>query len=141
MEMEGKLIKLGEDKYDLLVDFDPKVIEGYELSLSNCQAIELDYDLDELIETNFKGLRDCIADPDLSEFYIDVIKDFALELMGEKKFTEEDVKKILYLHEIYDGDNYFSDDVKNDIIQSLQQNEWEVEIKKENGCLILKRKK
>lgn len=163
--MEGKLIKLGEDKYSLQVDFDPKVIDGYELSLSNCQAIERGYDLGKIIRQEVKGL---IVGDTLS--YARGVHDGfqkALEILGDKKFTEDDVRKAY-------NTNHYSQESKdsnwNNFIQSIQKTEWDVTIETEitdvklnygatsfedchhvaatrvvkldsEGCLILKRKK
>lgn len=157
--MKGKLIKLGEDKYDLLVDFDPKVIEGYELSITNCQVIERGYDLDELDNKycthepkNAKELRD------VSLVKLGFRDGFqkALEVNADKRFT---------LKEMVDCWNRALEfqthkETLGEYIKSLKQTEWEVEIEMEekyesdgieiisfskpkldeNGCLILKQK-
>ena len=76
----------------------------------------------------------------------------ALEILGDKKFSEEDMKNAIYI--AWDDDNLAT----TDIIQLLQQTEWDVEIEQEliqssiegeaiwkikldtDGCLILKKK-
>ena len=165
--MKGKLHKESEGYYlsasnktigttRPLLNFD---IVEYKLSLKNCQAIELGYDLDELaydFSWNYQ------SDPNYGDT-IDIFKagfQKAIELMSDKKFSEADLKKAWSegyhrkVDEINSGKlNYF-----DDLIQSLQQTEWDVEVYTvpalsnngnvyygdipkldENGCLILKR--
>ena len=177
--MEGKLIKV-EDGY-LLIDVNTSnedrwsVIGSYpfnkdveKLSLKNCQAIENGYDLDELYEK--------VVNSDFSDKYEDGVHYYsfiegfqkAVEILGDKKFSEEDVKKTLYLKNGFDKDGFSFYKSDEEIIQSLQQTEWDVEIVMEcpqckeygyisecrnvcnkkftqpkldaDGCLILKRK-
>ena len=164
--MKGKLYK-NHNKWWSLWDMENNCIANtinvdgfpFKLSIKNCQAIELGYDLDELVEDNFKGLRDCISDSDIAEFYISLVKTTVTELLGDKKFSERDVK-IAYNRGSYDdrlnNKKLFSDDK---YIQSLQQTEWDVDIVMEinlngkngldrakmipkidaDGCLILKK--
>ena len=77
----------------------------------------------------------------------------ALEILSDKKFSEEDVKFMFQLG--FNLDNAISRNEYNAHIQSLQQTEWDVEIVMdicgdkvyavpepaldENGCLILRR--
>ena len=135
-----------------------KEYDGYmkKLSLKNCDAISNGYDLDELgldyyklVFGNTKSYKDGFQK--------------ALELMGNKKFSEDDVRKAIEFgmksyHSWYDRN-------EDEFIQSLQQTEWDVEIEMEqyvkyvpkslatvyptggvrpkldaDGCLILKRK-
>lgn len=147
--MKAKLIKDHADYH--LVD-DKRFIIGttvsctdkQKLSLKNCQAIERGYDLDELAE-NIKT-EDGFAHR--QSFKAGFQK--ALELMGDKKFSEEDIRKAMEsmanLLPLSMIDNY---------IQSLQQTQWDVEIEmwfhgtrhkkgewipklNAEGCLILK---
>jgi len=151
--MKGKLIKRGEGDYKLFVNDTPlgqsKESPYKKLSLKNCQAIENGYDLDELVEENFQGLRDCIVDKDVAEFYIRLVKTTVTELLGDKKFSEDDVKKAYTIG--WNSCNNFMEYDENhelielpDCIQSLQQTEWEVscnpDVKDADGNLILKRK-
>jgi len=131
----------------------------YKLSLKNCQAIERGYDLDELIMQEFNKLSPTKMFYSYSEFLSGWEKGFqkALELIGDKKFSEEDVKLAIQF-----GSEYYEpqlDGRTERFIQSLQQTEWDVEIvQKEgkdtfgnaeltwynpkldaDGCLILKR--
>ena len=115
------------------------------LSIKNCQAIENGYDLDELAmgydlyeNINFVG--------QMRAFKAGFQK--ALEILGDKKFSEGDVIKAHY--------QGFTDVPLYEVIQSLQQTEWGVEIVMNicgdkvyavpelvldaDGCLILKRK-
>tara|TARA_R110000868_G_scaffold393417_2_gene664433 strand:+ start:8950 stop:9450 length:501 start_codon:yes stop_codon:yes gene_type:complete len=134
--MKGKLIKT-VDGYELftqgflkdstnhgLID-SLNIEEGsirYKLSLKNCQAIERGYDLDELAmgydlyeNINFVG--------QMRAYKAGFQK--ALELMGDKKFSEEQLRES-FLH--------VQNDPTFDVFkQSLQQTEWDVDILEE--CL------
>jgi hypothetical protein len=103
-----------------------------QLSLKNCQAIERGYDLYELAKN--------IKTEDGFEHKQSFIAGFqkALEFMDDKKFSEKDLLKSL--HKLADsfikGYPYHQDldfQEGNQIIQSLQQTEWDVEIIEE--CL------
>ncbi len=107
----------------------------YKLSINNCQAIERGYDLDELAKTIF---------PDkiftTNEEYEIPIDGFpyqwgfkvgfqkALELMGDKKFSEKDINTA-YSTGYEDGKR--NENFWRKLIQSLQQTEWDVEIEME----------
>ena len=158
--MEGKLIKINNiytlivnDKMNASNDEDFQIdYEIQKLSLKNCEAIENGYDLDELAKLSYK------CDPYIAEYLEQEFKrgfQKALEILGDKKFSEEDVKNV-YL-------NSFKHEWFGDCIKSLQQTEWDVEIViecgevkqcecssnenclnpqpklDEDGCLILKR--
>ena len=154
--MEGKLIKV-ENGYVLMVDNIMHATDNDKLSLKNCEAIERGYDLDELAEE----LTGQYATLNPKSFKRGVLYGFqkALEILGDKKFSEEDVKNV-YL-------NSFKHEWFGDCIKSLQQTEWDVEVEMEcvmgcqnlilngensvccgdkkpkldaDGCLILKRK-
>ena len=158
--MEGKLIKTGDqfllrNKEDEVIAITSGTMEGRMLSLKNCQAIENGYDLDELALDYYKLVFGN------TKSYKDGFQK-AIELLGDKKFGEEDVKKAIE----FGMKSYHSWKVRNEdeFIQSLQQTEFDVEIviqedyltwKKSdieklsdclvpkldnNGCLILKRK-
>ena len=156
--MEAKLIKnkYGDDFYYLMVGIDTYATTHKEsfriLSLKNCQAIECGYDLDELIEEAIIQVVD--KNEQVGLFDIGFLKGFlkALEILGDKKFSEEDMIKCF---------NASMDDgwVRADFyIQSLQQTEWDVIIEMEyvgkiklnklhemkpkldaDGCLILRK--
>ena len=156
--MKGKLHKMVsgyilslngdiDDPYAIVNKQLAKDHEWHRLSLKNCQAIERGYDLDELAmgydlyeNINFVG--------QMRAFKAGFQK--ALELMGDKKFSEEQLRES-FLH--------VQNDPTFDVFkQSLQQTEWDVEIEMEwiqstfilgnphqipklddDGCLILKR--
>ena len=131
--MKAKLFKKGEEDYILLLN-NPKEYPFPLplLSLKNCQAIELGYDLDELAKTIF---------PDkiftTNEEYEIPIDGFpyqwgfkvgfqkALELMGDKKFSEADIHEAYFLGEREDRDGF------HNLLQPLQQTEWDVEVEME----------
>ena len=132
-------------------------LREYTISLKNCQAIERGYDLDELV----KGFIERTGYNDFDSYSYKLGFQKALELLGDKKFSEEDIRKVVnYMFEqiVVFGNKVSALDVDR-CIQSLQQNEWDVEIVMEdsigigdkytpdtkpkldeNGCLILKRK-
>ena len=170
--MKGKFYK-ENDSYTLFVD--GKIFgdtRGHHLSsitntlsLKNCQAIEGGYDLDELAKDRFGNSSHHTNNR--CSFKEGFQK--ALELMGDKKFTEEDVKKVVEIsrqgslqenhngYGVSTGSIFVLDNLSaNDIIKSLQQTEWDVEVVMEKidlsfgcykiqtkfdeeGCLILKR--
>ena len=137
-----------------------------QLSLKNCQAIELGYDLMYLAKEYSLFLSKDIGNISCASYHDGFQK--ALSILGDKKFSEEDLK-FAYNRGSYDdrlnNKKLFNADK---YIQSLQQTEWDVEIvmevvpdfysrsdedgsiftsnKKEvpkldaDGCLILKRK-
>lgn len=152
-----KLVKR-EDRYDLYDESTGQKIastamqgNGKRLSTENCEAIENGYDLDELAKLSYK------CDPYIAEYLEQEFKrgfQKALEILGDKKFSEEQLRVA--------ADWYVETKGKKSIdeyIQSLQQSEWEVEIvteqipcshgserwetiyvKDKDGCLIIKRK-
>ena len=176
--MEAKLIKTVTDNY-ILVDVTKEFHgEGYllgtttvsdapRLSFKNCQAIERGYDLDELaIESSREYFIKPIESPIFTFGYEEGFQK-ALEILGDKKFSEEDMKSFArnYYREIRENTSnllwtQLADKCIEEHIQSLQQNEWDVEVEKENvmhdyngnislgakfkldadGCLILKLK-
>jgi len=159
--MRGKLFKREDDFYSLKVDeivmsTSNGMLVDHKLSLKNCQAIELGYDLDELAK---KFRNETIMN---SSFISDEtsFKEGAksiIEILGYKKFTEDDVNLAFVL-----GKNKDESRIGKLINSRLQQTEWDVEIVEEqvydgldemaqpqyakqpkldaDGCLILKRK-
>lgn len=170
----------------------------YKLSLKNCQSIELGYDLDNCVDYFEKGklyiqqdgviilagengnngiiIQDPLGTRGVGHYSDEwnpkafcEFKQKALELMGDKKFSEEDMKSFAqnYYREIRENTsnllwNQLADKCLKEHIQSLQQSEWLVEIEMEkiepykdkignvrtektfpkldaDGCLILKR--
>ena len=158
--MKARLIKIDTDNFVLQTiegiisgTLEPTKFEQ-KLSLKNCQAVENGYDLDEFAEQEFPYDFDCplfetlgITEKSNKSILIGMLqgtlqKGFkkALEILGDKKFSEEDMIKCF---------NASMDDgwVRADFyIQSLQQTEWEVEIEDHhigecngndnNGCFL-----
>jgi hypothetical protein len=160
-------VKLDNKPRTLLLGTTIATAKVPKLSFKNCQAIELGYDLDELAEELTKA-----HNPNNNDFEAGVKAGFqkALEILGGKKFTEEDIRKA-YIQGTNDGAQFesmrdydseddnepweFAEEAEKEFIQSLQQNEWEVEVVTQklfgmgdwikspvtdaDGCLILKR--
>lgn len=128
--MEVQLVKR-EDRYDLYLLHGHKIAStlngaGSKLSLKNCQAIEYGYDLDELIK---KEIIDERLHPNDGAKKEGIARGFelALEILGDKKFSEEDVKKIIHWSTL-DEDVRLSEE---ELFQSLQPNEWDVTVEME----------
>ena len=135
------------------------------LSLKNCQSIENGYDLDEVVEDIVKTIVPNDRGEDIwygtSMAVGKLCFQKALEILGDKKFSEKDMSKAWsegYHRKVDElngnGLRYF-----DKFIQSLQQTEWNVEIVMDripadrapngwdefpklddDGCLILKNK-
>ena len=192
--MEGKLKKIGNE-YKLYAQDDSCIATTHEspykkLSLKNCEAIANGYDLDELAENTYREYPTDLKD---SEYHYNrdyqvhkkrkaFIKGFkkALEFFGDKKFSVKELTMLFaYGHQIGMNDVLAiqsqhspqpmpkpdSDKLRDELIQSLQQTEWDVEAEIElyhdgdfiddskthiieaklrprldsDGCLILKR--
>lgn len=162
--MKGKLRKR-QNKYFLVLE-DGRVMNE-PLSLKNCQEIERGYDLDELadewvfeINGDKWSNNDNTAGDNYGSFKAGFQK--ALELMGDKKFTEDDLRLAMHFGKFGEANNQTT---TIGFIQSIQT-EWDVEIEMEpcyyddslggfqtsykegmpieqpkldkNGCLILK---
>ena len=147
-----KIIGTSDDELNSLLNY------PFRLSIKNCQSIERGYDLDELAKNLYKESLNYHLQNE-SDYTFGVIDGFqkALELMGDKKFSEEDVLKAIEMY-------YKKKKIFIEIIQSLQQTEWDVEVDEEmefifdpamgitqgyyldkpkldvDGCLILKLK-
>ena len=129
--MVGKLIKT-ENGYGLkdceliaFVSSRRPEHKHHKLSLTNCQAIEQGYDLDELAKENGKKYAHSYDPEDFKDGFKE-----ALKILGDKKFSEDDVRKAMgYMFEqtAVFGNKVSASDVDR-CIQSLQQTEWEVEI-------------
>lgn len=143
--MKGKLIKV-DTGWILMVDNKIYASHNDILSPKNCQAIERGYDLDELADIesdkaleiypeHSKSLNqdevDRIRTIVKGQTYIGFKKGFqkALELMGDKKFSEEDVVNIAEYVRVasQSSPSVRTKDLFNEY-QSLQQTEWDVEI-------------
>ena len=161
--MKAQLVKR-QDRFDLYNESDGSKIASTlpnpmgKLSLKNCEAIENGYDLDELADelTEHFNTFDAVKSDIQVGFKAGFQK--ALELLGNKKFSEKDMSKAWSegYHRKVDGLNGNGLRYFDKFIQSLQQTEWDVEVEMdicgdkvyavpepkldENGCLILKRK-
>jgi len=135
--MKGKLVKRSNGRFDLYkiedVDQLNTIASSFDnpkgkLSLKNCQAIELGYDLDELISNHLENNH-----IEAQTRRVDVIKLLILEILSDKKFSEEDIIKAIKLARIKDTNPKNTSaflTLDEEIIQSLQQT-WDVEIEKE----------
>jgi hypothetical protein len=108
----------------------------YKLSLKNCQAIERGYDLDELTNRAFDymGYHSTVTPYEEKQFKLGYRVAFreALEILGDKKFSEEDVILIAEYIRVASQStpSVKTKDLFNEY-QSLQQTDWDVEIRKE----------
>ena len=163
--METKLIKVlehyhlyaGDKAIATTIVGNPMLLPN--LSLKNCEEVERGYDLDTEVENIVKTI---VPDDRGKDIWYGTSMAVgkqcfkkALEILGNKKFSDEDMKKAIYI--AWDDDNLAS----THIIESLQKTEWDVEIVMEtcqvmvqhgdmefqdfpkldaDGCLILKRK-
>ena len=136
--MEGKLIKtevnyLLEGEGGVVIASTSLKKEGMSLSLKNCQAIELGYDLDELAYSSFPNGTYETSEIDLG---LDMYKlgfQKALEVMGDKKFSEEDMVdcwETAHQAGRFEGKGIAEKDwqTSREYIQSLQQTQWDVEV-------------
>jgi hypothetical protein len=164
--MKGKLIKTDvnyilEDNKGVVIASTSLKKEGLSLSLKNCQAVELGYDLGELADEHaHKTCEDMYEQKSLTgaEWGWETASDFkkgfqkALELISDKKFSEEQLREAFF---------HVQNEPTFDVFkQSLQQTEWDIEIETvpalsnngnvyygdipkldENNCLILKKYK
>lgn len=147
--MKAKLNKV-DNGWVLLVDNVMCATDNDKLSLKNCQEIERSYDLDVLadewvFETNGHkwSNNDNTAGDNYSSFKAGFQK--ALEILGDKKFSEEDVRNIFAKalenapstesHTRMISDVEYRHSVMNElydrITESLQKTEWDVEIEME----------
>ncbi|CAB4155321.1 hypothetical protein UFOVP1307_130 [uncultured Caudovirales phage] len=147
--MKGRLIKTGK-LYALEVDdiiattdnyLSTKLEHLYRLSFKNCEAIELGYDLDELAKADADLRYNQPGEEDLWLTRVTGIEygfNLALEILGNKKFSEDDVLKVvthvlneLVLVDGFDKQYLFPESIYQETTtkcKSLQQTEWDVEI-------------
>lgn len=135
--MKGTLVKR-EDRYDLYNESDGSKIASTapnpqsRLSIINCESIEKGYSIEE-IDALFKKVPHTVQnEEDYWKCRAGFITGFqtAMEILGDKKFSEEDMRnawdaalnQYLMFHEIP------ATAWREQHIQSLQQNEWDVEI-------------
>jgi hypothetical protein len=175
--MKVKLITDGNKNYSLL-DYNNELVAttmeseltNQKLSLKNCQAIELGYDLDELVYEHFGNPTEeelnnesefgyALHKSNIFEFKKGFKK--ALEILGDKKFSENNIDEAFDAgYEMLDSPKNYNDVLK-EFKESLEPTEWDVEVVievinngkgedgllhetvepklDENGCLILKR--
>ena len=128
--MKAKLIKtevnfILEDDKGVVIAATSLNKEGLSLSLKNCQAIELGYDLNELAE-NYSKKADELAklyggkiqgDNNSTPFKDGFQK--CLEVMGDKMFSEEQLREAFFHVQNEPAFDVFK--------QSLQQTQWDVE--------------
>ena len=165
--MKGKLVKRSNGRFDLykIEDVDQLNTIGSsfdnskeKLSLKNCQAIELGYDLDEEVSNIVKTIVPDDRGTDIwygtSMAVGKLCFQKALEILGDKKFSEKDMIDIL---KEYINDPFIVYHYVENKLRPIQQTEWDVEILclhtgnpehttntglpklDEDGCLILKR--
>ena len=109
----------------------------YKLSLKNCQAIELGYDLDELASERLSTRFD--ENSGYHKFvFVEAYKEGfqkALEILGDKKFSEEDINNAMnwIMTQYFEFNEQPTTGKREHYIQSLQQTEWDVDILEE--CL------
>ncbi len=130
------------------------------LSLKNCQAIELGYDLDELADEHCNKLYH-EGNINWDHYRVHFKEGFkkALSILSDKKFSEQQVRRAISAGLSIGYGRQFEIENKQieveSYMKSLQQTEWDVEIVTEdtglcanvlrklkldgNGCLILKR--
>lgn len=113
----------------------------YKLSLKNCQTIERGYDLEELARKRF--LPEYEPNSMFSIFEIDCKREgfvegakAILEILGDKKFSEEDMRKMYDISCGKIGLGLAHDQTENNErfrshLRSIQQTEWDVEIEVE----------
>jgi hypothetical protein len=156
--MKAQLVKR-QDRFDLYNKSDGSKIASTspnpmgKLSLKNCQTIENGYDLDELAKEEAKKRHDWNMHRD-TDIYNELVRDDAalikigfqkaVELLGDKKFSEEDMRKAInWSWRKTDREEHILITDEKDFIQSLQQTEWDVffnpDEKDSDGCLILQR--
>ena len=170
--MKAKLYKTEKENYVLVDPTKGTYDDGYtlgtsresqynKLSIKNCQAIERGYDLDELAN---KEYLDGYDTTNLCRLAFKDGFQKALEILSDKKFSSGQLLNAMDLvWQWVNGEDYGCKtltEVQDKHIQSLQQNEWDVEVEKENvmhdyngnislgakfkldadGCLILKLK-
>ena len=162
--MKVQLVKR-EDRWDLYDNTGHKIgstLDGcpYKISLKNCEAIELGYDLDELA-SGYSKKREDLDLVYANGLYYGFLEGFqkALEILGDKKFSEEDMSKMMLATSEWLNSEieYGADELIKKVIQSIQQTEWDVRIDvllterhggvvyetpklDADGCLILKKK-
>jgi len=114
------------------------------LSHKNCQAIELGYDLNELVFDYEKENEEYIQVDERQRQSFKEGFQKALEILGDKKFSEEDVLKVvthvlneLVLVDGFDKQYLFPESIYQETTakcKSLQQTEWDCIIEMDTDC-------
>lgn len=125
--MEAKLIKTADGLYHIKFDTDKDMMSCalVLLSLKKCQAIERGYDLDELV----KGFIERTGYNDFDSYSYKLGFQKALELMGDKKFSEEDVISMIEKSRETGLTAQF-------LILTKQQTEWDVEVEMVDATVV-----
>lgn len=175
--VSGYILSLNGDIDDPYAIVNKELAEDYEwykLSLKNCQAIELGYDINTITSEMRAEFISKYGDKSIPlaegghlsrvlEYQCGVIDGFkkALEILGDKKFTENNIDEAFDAgYEMLDSPKNYNDVLK-EFKESLEPTEWDVEVEMEtcsmnpydldcseiverpkldtDGCLILKR--
>jgi hypothetical protein len=116
------------------------VNQPFKLSTKNCQAIENGYDLDELAILCTKEEATIVGNQKMAQGFIKGFQK-ALEILGDKKFSIEDIQNVIdsnedclvWVNVSEDGGDikfYLDEDI---LTESLQPKEWDVEIVMESN--------
>lgn len=104
-------------------------LQGFKLSIKNCEAIERNYDLDALVDEVYPVPQHSIAP--IITMNLATRRAFkagfqkAVELVDVKKFSRGDMAYIMSMMQIYHGLSFAEAIAK---FESLQSKEWDVEI-------------
>jgi hypothetical protein len=140
--MKAKLIKKGLDFYSLVLMDNKELLATTEdaegalkLSIHNCQTIEVGYDLDELVKKDTDLFPSNTKPMDKVFHQVGFLRGFreALTILGDKKFSEEDMRKSFEYGATAtlmnsQGRHNLEKAVEISFEESLQQTEWDVEI-------------
>ena len=145
--MEGYIVSLTGDIDDIYAITNKELAEEhgfYYISLKNCEAIANGYDLDELAKTDADLRYNQPGEEDLWLTRVTGIEygfNLALSILGDKKFSEEDLRIAIdrvwnWCEDDKDEDCSSMTELRNKHIQSLQQTEWDCIIEMEcvMGC-------
>ena len=141
--MEGKLFKMVEGYTlsltgsidDLYGISDKQLAEDHQLhklSLKNCEDVANGYDLVELFDEVDESID--YQEFDISSFKLGFKK--AIEILGDKKFSEEDMKKAIHFGASWREQLFNGTTKTSELFESLQQTEWDVIIEME--CPVCK---
>ena len=141
--MKAKLIKTGEGYHlkSQIKDI-PKEINVYnkindneglfgfgghtgKLSIKNCEAIERGYDLEDLASYFAYNQSTEESKEDFAKFAFAMGFCEALKILGDKKFSEDDLRLAMHFGKFGETNNQTT---TIGFIKSLQQTEWDVEI-------------